>query len=145
MDYFPINISIKGLKILVVGGGNVALQKLKTLVVHTRNIDVVSPDVNEEIIALGINVKVREFEDQDLDGAFLVYAATNNRTLNEQIAYRCKKKHILVNVVDNPILSDFTSLATFYYGNHTISVGSDGKLPRETVKLRDKIAQLLKG
>lgn len=145
MDYLPINISVKGLKILIVGGGNVALQKIRTLVKHSCNIEVIAPDIKEEINAFDLNIKIREFEDIDLSGAYLVYAATNNKVLNEHIANKCKKNSILVNVVDNPALSDFTSLATLYHGKHTISIGSDAKSPGESVKLRIKITKFLNG
>ena len=78
MAYFPFYIDIEKKDILVVGGGAVALRKVEKLLPFNPVITVVSPEICNEIVKLGVKTVKRVFADSDLDGMFCVISATNN-------------------------------------------------------------------
>ena len=99
MAYFPFYIDIENKNILVVGGGTVALRKIEKLSPFKPSITVVSPKICEEILKFNVKAIEREFDDNDLKGAFCVISATDNEKVNSHIFELCKKKNILVNTV----------------------------------------------
>ena len=101
MAYFPFYIDIENKKILVVGGGTVALRKIEKLTPFSPDITVVAPKICEEIKVLNVKIIDRRFCDSDLDGAFCVVSATDDETLNGRIFQLCNEKNILVNTVDD--------------------------------------------
>ena len=101
MAYFPFYIDIENKKILVVGGGTVALRKIEKLMPFSPDITVVAPKICDEIKALNVKIIDRKFCDSDLDGAFCVVSATDDESLNGRIFQLCNEKNILVNTVDD--------------------------------------------
>ena len=85
MAYFPFYIDIENKKILVVGGGTVALRKIEKLTPFSPDITVVAPKICDEIKALNVKIIDRRFCDSDLDGAFCVVSATDDETRNGRI------------------------------------------------------------
>lgn len=142
--YLPIFLDIEDKNILIVGGGNVAYQKISKILPFTSNIKVVAPDVSEKIKTTKVNIIQREFVEKDLDDIFLVYICTNNEILNEEIKKIANKKGKLVNVVDNKKLSDFISPAVLLQDDITIAVSSNGTDVKKAIKIRDKIELFLK-
>lgn len=145
MHYFPIHINITEKEILIVGGGNVAFQKLKTLLKFTGKITVISENISEDIYSTGVTCIRKSFETNDLEGFDIIYAATDNKEVNELIFIKSRGLGSLVNVVDNPEISDFISPAVLIHNGNSISVGSDGKSPKKSVEIRNKIEQFLTG
>ena len=129
MTYLPIALDIKGKSIVLIGGGNVALHKLKTLTQFTKNIIVVASEVLPVIETMDVEVINREYMASDLERASLVYACTNNRKLNQEIQGDARARGILINVVDDPSLSDFISPAVFQSEEAIVTVYTDGKNP----------------
>lgn len=95
MAYFPFYIDIENKKILVVGGGTVALRKIEKLTPFSPDITVVAPKICDEIKALNVKIIDRRFCDSDLDGAFCVVSATDDETLNGKIFQLCNEKIFL--------------------------------------------------
>jgi len=89
MNTFPVNLLLKSRKCLLVGGGKVASRKLLKLLDSGAEIMVIAPECSGQIRALAaegrIELHQRSFQDSDLDGAFLVYAATDDHALNLKI------------------------------------------------------------
>jgi precorrin-2 dehydrogenase / sirohydrochlorin ferrochelatase len=141
--YLPINLDISNRNILIVGGGNIALNKIKLLSKFTSNITVIAPLIKAEIKNIINNIKEKEFETNDLKEFRLVYACTNIRNLNEKIKKDCQDKNILVNVVDNPSLSDFISPAIYKEHEMTVAVSSSGKDVKKSINWRNKIKDFL--
>lgn len=143
--YLPISINLINKKVLIIGGGKVALHKLKTILLFTDNITVLAPDMLDEMKDKNVDFIEAEYKKELLDGYFLVYACTNNREINKCIKYNANAKGILVNVADNLDLCDFISPAVYKNGCISVSVSSAGKNVKEAIKIRDKIAETLKG
>ncbi|MCK8828519.1 bifunctional precorrin-2 dehydrogenase/sirohydrochlorin ferrochelatase [Natroniella acetigena] len=145
MDLYPVNLRLKGKKVLVVGGGKVAYRKLKRLVTTEAKVELVSPQLIEPVRKLikeeEINYKKREFLELDLEGSFLVIAATDQSGLNQQIAQLAEQKEILVNAIDNLELSTCTLPAVIKRGDLLITIATGGSLPALSRQIRLKLEE----
>lgn len=138
--YLPINISIKKRKILVVGGGNVALRKVETLLGYGVDITVIAPEPNEKIDYFGSKGKIilhkRRYESPEASEYGLVISASDDEAVNREVYDDCNKANILVNVVDNPPLCTFTFPATIRRDCLSLAISTDGKAPFLSSHLR---------
>lgn len=145
MNFLPICVNVDGAHIVIVGGGGVALQKVKAVVQYTQNITVCAPEVNSEIKNFGLNVLQQHYSPGVLEGAMLAYACTNDGPLNRRIRDDAHRLGILVNVADNPELCDFISPAIFKEGTMSVAVSSNGGQVNASVALRNTIRAFLQG
>ncbi len=143
-NYLPINVNLTGRPIVMVGGGRVALHKLKTLLKFTRQITIVAPQLLPQIKALKLKHIKARYQPLHLKKAFLVYACTDDPRVNRMVKQDAGRRGIMVNVADNKMLCDFISPAVLVKGGFTISVSSGGKNTKGAVALRDKIAEYLR-
>jgi len=141
--YYPVFLKIAGKKCLVVGGGNVALRKVRTLIEHGAAIKLVSPVLCPQLSKLAedgvIQVQLRPYKTEDLNGAFIVVAATDDAATNKRIATEAKRRGVLVNIADSPQNSDFIVPAYFKRGNVTVAVSTSGKSPALARKIRSEL------
>jgi len=138
--YYPVCLTVEGKRCLVVGGGEVAARKVKALLDARADVVVISEAVSDEISAChGVTVSHRRWRDTDLDGAFLVVAATDDRSLNATIARGARKRHVLCNVVDDASLSDFIMPAVVRRGPLLIGVSTSGALPALARSVRERL------
>ena len=110
--YFPLFVDLSEKHILVVGAGKIAKRRITTMADFAGKVTVVAPDILPEIREMAqsvphITLTERNFLLEDLRGADLVFAATNNPALNEDIAKACKEAGIPVNAAHNQKLCDF--------------------------------------
>ncbi len=111
--YFPLFVDLSKKRVLVVGAGTIAARRIRTLLDFAQRITVVAPDVSEEIRSLQteagdvLSVICRPFEPEDLEGADLVLAATNDPAVNETVGRLCKEKKIPGNVSHKKELCDY--------------------------------------
>ena len=143
MDFLPVSIRIKGQKVLIVGGGHVATHKAQILRRFTEDATVIAPEISQDMKELGFTWKEKAFEKQDLDGVSLMFICTGNHALNRQILEMAHKHHVLASVCDNPALCDFTSPAIAKEEGLTIAVASDGKDVRRSIRVRNRIKELI--
>ncbi|MBR2283669.1 MAG: bifunctional precorrin-2 dehydrogenase/sirohydrochlorin ferrochelatase [Ruminococcus sp.] len=130
MGYFPFFVDISGKKCLIAGGGRVALRKIERLLDYSPEITVVSPEICPEIAELsGIRIIRREFSDSDIDGAFMVIAATDDSALNAHIYQLCNDRNIPVNSVDDKEHCSFIFPALVHRGDITIGISTGGTSP----------------
>ena len=141
--FMPINIDVKGKKIVLIGGGRIAYHKLEGLLQYADTIELVAPEVLDKIKDLPINIKEKYYEASDLYGAILVYACTNISELNSRIKLDAAEKNILVNVVDNPVHCDFTTPAIYRKGYINVAVSSNAQNVYESIEVRNKIKNIL--
>jgi siroheme synthase-like protein len=141
--FLPISVNVADKKILIIGGGKVGFHKATILSRFTNNVTVISPRFHDGFRNLPFECVSKEYETNDLSGAFLVYICTENEQLNRQIKNEAKALGILTNVCDNPALCDFISPAVFKQENITIAVSSNAKNVFQSINIRNRIAQLI--
>ena len=133
MRYLPIHVDMKDAKILIIGGGPAAEAKLRTLTKTEASLNVVSPDISDEIIRWRnkglLTWEPREFEASDLDGVRLVYAATETDAVNATIADLAGSKGLLVNAADQKEACDFITPALVDRSPVIVSIGTEGTSP----------------
>lgn len=143
MRFMPINICIEGKRIVMIGGGRVALHKATILYRYTHEAVVVAREFADGFDRLeGFTLVRKEYDTEDISGAWLVYICTDDHQLNARIKADCEQRGILASTCDNPDLCDFTSPAVFRHGDMTIAVASDAKDVRRSIAARDTIAIL---
>ncbi len=142
-SFLPLNIRIDNKKILFVGGGKIALHKIKTVEQYTRNITIISPEIQDELHQMGFAEIYKEYETSDLQGFFLVYACTNILEVNRRIKDDAAEFGIMVNVVDNRELSDFISPAVIKKDEMTIAVSSNGQNVKKSVEWRNRLQNMM--
>lgn len=141
-NLYPIFLKLDVLKVLIVGGGNVGLEKLSFLLKSSPNAEVkmVSKDYLPEVLKLGEKHNVvfekKSYETSDLDNVQLVIAATDSEEVNEQVYKDSRANGILVNVADNPPLCDFYLGGIVTKGDLKIAISTNGKSPTLAKRLR---------
>lgn len=147
MEFLPLFYQLKDKPCLVVGGGSVALRKATLLAKAGGRISVVAPAIEKALLSLvadsGGEVLQREYLATDLDGRFLVIAATDDQSLNEQVSRDAHQRHLPVNVVDNPELCSFILPAIIDRSPIVVAVSSGGASPVLARLLRAKIESLI--
>lgn len=145
-EYYPIMLNVKGKKCGVIGGGKVAYRKITTLLECGAEVLVISKEIIQDIRILVNEKKVIHFEDnydfKYILDSYLVYAATNEKNINEKIYKQCNEKNILVNVVDEPDICNFIVPSKIKRGDLTIAVSTNGKSPMLARKIREDLEQI---
>jgi len=143
VNYFPVFFDLKAQKVLVVGGGDVALRKVSLLERTGAAITVVAPQFAPELLeraAAGkLTLAVREFAAGDLDGARLVIVATSHRAVNRWIAQLSESRAIPVNVVDDGEASRFIVPAIIDRDPVLVAISTSGASPVLARRLRERI------
>lgn len=150
-NLFPIFLKINELKTLIVGGGNVALEKLNALLKNDSEAKIVliGRSISKEIKAKvahkpTVELKERSFEAEDLNnGIQLIILATDKRAVNKIIYDQAKKKGILTNVADTPDLCDFYLGSTVTKGNLKIGISTNGQSPTFAKRFRQVLEDVL--
>jgi len=146
-SYYPIFLNIQSKKCVVVGGGEIALRKVKMLLEHDASVEVVSPAFCPELVKISekgkIKSQTKNYKSQDLKGALIVIAATDDAKTNQRISVDAKKLGVLVNVVDVPQYSDFIVPSSMTRGDITIAVSTSGKSPALARKIRTELENQL--
>jgi precorrin-2 dehydrogenase / sirohydrochlorin ferrochelatase len=146
MNLFPIFLKLEGRRCLVVGGGQVGTQKIASLLDAGAEVIVVDPAPSiavREFLGERVTWRQRPYLPSDLDGVWLVIAATSDEKVNCLIYDEAQRRGILANVVDVPPLCDFYYPAVVRRGALTVAVSSQGESPHLAQRVRDEISQLL--
>lgn len=144
MKYYPIFLDMKDRKVLVVGGGFVALQKIKTLLDSGAIVKVITKElIAEKIKELPVSLEIREYNENDMIGVSIVIAATNSHEVNTKIFEHSKKYNVLLNAVDDKDNCDFILGAIVNKGDITVTISTAGKSPIVAKKIRDKVNEML--
>lgn len=147
MSLLPIFLKLDGRPGLIVGAGNVALEKLHTLLPTGLRIRVIAPKAMSEFRSLAGEGKIewipRGFEPSDLDGNVFVIAATDNPEVNAGIYHECVRRGILVNSVDDPPHCDFYFGSIVRRGDLQVAISTAGQSPAVAQQLRREIDERL--
>lgn len=138
---YPLVLRIKDRLCVIIGAGEVARRKVQRLLAAGAQVRVVAPQIHPELREdRRIEGICRPFSPDTLAGAFLVFAATNDRSVNATVAACARKEGRLVNIADDPDGSDFHLPALLRRGELTVTVSSGGGSPAFAAQLRDRLA-----
>lgn len=140
MKYYPILLDLQGRKVVVVGGGRVAERKARMLLRCRAEVTVVSPSLTAGLSSLarrGVLIhRHRVYRVEDLRGAFLVLATTNERDVQEAVAQDARRRRLLVNVADRTELCSFIAPSILTRGDLVIAISTGGASPALAQRLR---------
>ena len=143
MTLFPIFLKLEGHSCLVVGAGSIGEPKIESLLTSGASIRVIAPvataAVAEWAQAGKIVWEAREFRTADLDGVFLVVAATSSREVNGAIFREAQQRNILCNVVDDPEYCDFYYPAVVRRGDLQLAISTNGHSPALAQRIRREL------
>lgn len=147
MRYYPVFLDLKGKPVVVIGGGNIAHQKMENLVKVGADVTVVSPDLNEPMAALKAEGRFRHIEREyrpgDLEGYTLAFVATDDRSVNATVADEGKARGVWVNAVDDPPYCDFIMPGVVQRGDLVLAISTSGRSPAMARKMREELAEFL--
>ncbi len=144
MDLYPLFLRLNGRRVLVVGAGSVAARKARELLEVGARVTVVAPAVCADIAALpAVTIERRPFEPHDVDGAWLVIAATNDSGVNRAVADAAEAQRIFVNAVDDPANASAFFGALIRRAPFLIAISSSGELPALSRLVREVIESAL--
>jgi siroheme synthase-like protein len=149
-NLFPVFIKLEQLRLLIVGGGNVGLEKLNAVLQN-------SPDTEIKLVAITIGEKIKElaasrpaiqfferpYHTSDLDQVDIVIVAINDRAISHSIAMEAKEKGRLINVADTPDLCDFYLGSVVRKGDLKIAISTNGKSPTIAKRLKEEIGNMI--
>lgn len=148
-NLYPIFLRMHQIQTLIVGGGNVALEKLTFLLKSSPNANVVmlAPFFRDEVrsLATQFNIPLIEtsYDESFLFDKDLVIATTDNLEVNKQVYRDAKSRNLLVNVADTPELCDFYLGGIVTKGNVKIAISTNGKSPTTAKRLRQLFEEII--
>ncbi len=142
MSYL-VNLSIEGRKAVVIGAGAVAHRKAQGLLEAGARVTVVALEACAGLLALAsqgrLELRLKPYEAQELAGATLVLAATDDEAVNARVSADCARLGLLVNVADRPALCTFSLPAVVRRGDLTLAVATEGRCPAFARALREEL------
>ncbi len=149
MRYYPINIALSGQSVVVIGGGRIARNKIRPLLACGAVVTVIAPELDKilECAARRGRLKYvrKKYQSGDLLHARLVIAATNEPEVQKKVAQEAKQRRILLNVVDQPSLCDFTLPARVACGDFLVTISTGGEAPALAKKVRQDLEKHFAG
>jgi precorrin-2 dehydrogenase/sirohydrochlorin ferrochelatase len=144
IPFYIACLRLQGRRCVVVGGGEVGLEKIEGLLACGGEVTLVAPDAVEPLRELAeegsIRWERRPYRSEDLDGAFLAIAATGDTDVNIRVFEDAERRATLVNVVDVPPLCNFILPAIIRTGPLAIAISTAGASPALAKRIRDQIA-----
>ncbi|HKO81100.1 MAG TPA: TSUP family transporter [Chitinophagaceae bacterium] len=149
-DLFPIFLKLEQLRLLIVGGGKVGLEKLHAVIHNSpaTRVLLVASEISPAIKELaqqyqGIRLEERPYQTADLDECDIAIVAVNDKALSESIHADAKQKDKLINVADTPELCDFYLSSVVKKGNLKIAISTNGKSPTIAKRLKETFSEVL--
>lgn len=140
---YPVFLNLTGRPVVVIGGGRVALRKVRALVRAGAVITVVAPKFARGFEKLPVGRVDEPWRPSHLRGAAVAFAASDDRAVNATVAHVCRAKGIMANICDDPGACDFHVPAALRDGSVAIAVSTGGTAPAVGVLLKKKIRDLL--
>ena len=147
---FPVFLKLDQLNTLVVGGGNVALEKVSAILRNSpeARVTMVATFFREDTLAYIekfplVRYEIREFLEADLEGRDLIICATDNVQLHQKIKAIAAERHLLCNVADTPQLCDFYLGSIVQKGDLKIAISTNGKSPTLAKRIRAFLEEVI--
>ncbi len=139
-------LRLTGRRCLVVGGGEVGLEKVEGLLACDASVTLVAPDAHPALVDLALEGSIqwvrREFEAADLEGALIAIAATDDTDVNISVFDAAERRAMLVNVVDVPPLCNFILPAIVRTGPLAVAISTAGASPALAKRMKREISEL---
>lgn len=146
-DYLPVMLDVLEQRVIVIGGGTVAERKLGPLLEAGASVVVISPSLTERLHELADKGRLiwisRTYAPGDLEGAFLVYAASSDAAVNAAVAREAKALGLPVNVASHAEAGNFISPAILRRGRLTVAVSTSGAGPGAAAAIAQQLAEIL--
>ncbi len=149
-NLFPVFVKLEHLRLLIVGGGHVGLEKLQGVLQNSpaTAITLVAPVISDAVRALAaqhpnVRLVVRAYQRGDLDAADIAIVAVNDRAVSEGVAKDAREAGVLVNVADTPDLCDFYLSSVVRKGNLKIAISTNGKSPTIAKRLKEELGGMI--
>jgi siroheme synthase-like protein len=149
-NLFPVFVKLEELRLLIVGGGKIGLEKLQTVLQNSpaTQVSVVAPEIGQPVRDLaavhpGIRLLERPYHPNDLEYADIVIVAVNDRSVSATVARDAREKGVLVNVADTPELCDFYLGSIVRKGHLKIAISTNGKSPTIAKRLKEEIGSMI--
>lgn len=149
-ELYPVFLKVHELNVLIVGGGNVGLEKLSFLLKSSPNANVELVSINflkelKELAAKHPGMKLRQkvYEVSDLEKRHIVIGCTGNREMNLQISKDAKARCLLVNIADMPDQCDYYLGSIVTKGNVKIAISTNGKSPTLAKRIRQFLEHVI--
>ena len=136
---YPVNLVLDGRSCLVVGGGRVALRKVEGLLACGGRVTVVAPSMDAELRGLPVTLVERAWQPADLDGMWLVIAATDDPAVNGAVYAEGERRGVWVNGADDPAHCSFTLPSVVRRGDLQVTVSTGGRSPALATWLRRRL------
>ncbi len=142
---YPVSLDIRGKLCVIIGGGSVASRKAEGLLAAGATVRIISPVVVEQIFSLAekgaLQWLEKQYEAGDLQGAMLVFAATDKPKVQHAVRVEAEKMGQLMNIADAPGNCSFQVPASIRQGDLLVTVSTNGKSPAVAAMIRRKLEQ----
>lgn len=149
-ELYPIFLKLHQLNVLIVGGGNVGLEKLSFMLKSSpnANVEVVSPQFLPQLETLvanhpSITLTKLKFKKKMLKKRHMVIACTNDFEVNKRVFDLARKRHLICNIADTPHLCDYYLGGIVTKGNVKIAISTNGKSPTTAKRLREFFEEII--
>jgi siroheme synthase-like protein len=149
-NLYPIFLKLEEMRLLIIGGGSVALEKLNSVLQNSpqTRIEIVAPFINEGIKEISrsqsnVQFSERRVESFDLDVAQIIIVAVNDNAVSEWVHLQARVKGKLVNIADTPDLCDFYLGAIVNKGHLKIAISTNGKSPTIAKRLKEILSEVV--
>ena len=149
-NLFPVFLKLENLKLLIIGGGNIALEKLTAVVSNapSTQIEIVAIELNKDVQVFAaqypnISIKQRAYNITDISNADLVIAAVNDLNVAAQIKADADEANRLVNIADKPEFCDFYLGSIVKKGNLKLAISTNGKSPTIAKRLKETLNEVI--
>ncbi len=152
-NYFPMFVDLTQKTIVVIGGGTIATRRVRTLISFTDNLTVIAPEISSALKKYETEGRIhyvnRGYLSEDITGADIVLAATNDTVLNHRIVEECRalevqgNKKILVNIADDKKKCDFYFPSVIDADGIIIGINSSGRSPTKVKEMRKNLKKIL--
>lgn len=147
--HFPLFLNIEQKKVLVIGGGNIALRRVKTLLKFDFEIKIITLEICENLKLLAsdneILVEIRKFNDSDLDEIFMLILCTNNKMFNSEISVLAQNKGVLTSNCTDKKQCDFYFPAVHTTDDLIIGLVGDGNDHKKVSDTKKIISSMIGG
>jgi precorrin-2 dehydrogenase/sirohydrochlorin ferrochelatase len=145
MQLYPVMIHLENKRVVIIGGGGVALRKARDLLEAGARVLVIATDVHQDFQPLAgssgasLDIVQRPYQPGDLAGAALVFAATSNADVNRAVFKEAQERNIFINAVDDPPNCSFFIPSFIKKGDLILALSTSGKSPALAARLRREI------